>query len=276
MKCSPWLVGSFLLAFVCGSALAAEPSGETAPKNEESVPVFTGIDTPNDLTFRDDRHFFHGYLWNTNVTGRLGLKGMGMSIDSGAGMSESLTGGADFGMFLTKRDRLNVSLHYFDHNGNINQAVAYDNLNYANGASLHLKSKWLEVGGARVLGNERDSGFEFLYGLYFVHRIMDLDGTDLAKAIIQSGSWAKKTYAPYVGLFGQTRHSSKILVEGHLKAGGFGLFDGAINFGVRLNAIEDYQKSDWFATVGYRASVIKDSGVDFGYTGPVFGVFGRF
>lgn len=224
-------------------------------------------------------------LWHSDVAGDVDSMGMSLDLgddtDIGTQNRAGLSGRWQFSEFT----QFQLDYFKFDHSGHLNRAVTFDKLNYAAGSSVRVRNHLFGVGLAQTVSDYETGGLRVLCGARFSRFNTRLEQKFAAGSRI--GELDQNIGMPYLGLEGATRLSAHAGLTGSCK-----FFDLARNgepnrladFDFALVFGRDYASTpaqhEWYGMLGYRHFMLKDASDGtisrIVYSGPVFGIRGRF
>lgn len=224
-------------------------------------------------------------LWHSDVAGDIDSMGMSLDLGEDADIGSQNRAGISGRWQFSEFTQLQLDYFQFNHSGHLNHAVTFDSLNYAAGSSVRVRNDLMGVGLAQTVSEYETGGWRVLCGARFSRLNARLEQQFAAGTRV--GELDQNIGMPYLGLEGATRLSANAGLTGSFKY--FDLdrdgepnrlsdFDFALVFG-RDYASTPAQR-EWYGMLGYRHFMLNDasdgSTSRVVYSGPVFGIRGRF
>lgn len=257
---------SVLAFLIVGTSLAWERDGDPKSKDPHSIQIFG---------------------WKTDLDGSVNALGMSLDFKSEASMRKEFGSGANFRLPLNPKIQLVFSLQQFRNKGTTLKPITFDSQKYAAGADIHFESKCFEVGASHSLSENKSGYFELLYGLRFQNAEVQLSQFVPLAGSSKTGDWRQRFFIPYLGLGGGVKLSKRVLANSHIRMTSLNFgsqelksVDIDISLAVRLNAEEENETREWYAAIGYKKFIFTgnegNNSADVGFSGPTFGIMGRF
>lgn len=273
----------FLFSFVSGAAFGWQWDVQ-APKTDQKG---------NFDTWQINKRLSGSFgVWQADLYGDLNVEGLNIDLEDNGSFDDRSAPNFHLGYTLSRRSRLALDYAVVRHQGTVTKAVTFDSNNYNAGAILTLRHVWFDLCGARMLKVFGDpakvkvdpSHVEFLYGVKFDNAHLRVSGRDATNTAI-GGSWGELLPIPYIGLAGRARftdtfglHGSFKYISANVGDNSARSYDYALDLQWRINPLTTSEQ--WFLTAGYRGFMVdgesETNSIKVGYTGPVFGLIGRF
>lgn len=223
--------------------------------------------------------------WNSALYGNINSKGMALDLNNDTDISGKTSFAIAGTWQFSKRDQLRLDYAQFNHNGNMNRAVTFDSLLYNTASNLKVNTSFFDAGLSRLLDESEHGFWKLLYGVKFSKVYMQISQPTVKGT--QSGEVNSNLGVPYLGIEGETNLSGNVKLNGSLKyftLNGGGASGRLTDFGVSLLFGRDYAKNpaetEWYGTLGYRYFLLhgedNNDSAEVRYSGPIFGVEGRF
>ncbi|PKL49047.1 MAG: hypothetical protein CVV42_07735 [Candidatus Riflebacteria bacterium HGW-Riflebacteria-2] len=224
-------------------------------------------------------------LWHSDVAGDVDSMGMSLDLGDDTDIGSQNRVGISGRWQFSELTQLQLDYFQFNHSGYLNRAVTFDSLNYAAGSSVRVRNNLFGLGLAQTVSEYETGGLRVLCGARFSQLNTRLEQKFAAGTRV--GELDQNIGMPYLGLEGATRLSANAGLTGSFKY--FDLdrngepnrlsdFDFAFVFG-RDYAAAPAQR-EWYGMLGYRHFMLNDasdgSTSRIVYSGPVFGIRGRF
>ncbi|OIP21579.1 hypothetical protein AUK22_11490 [bacterium CG2_30_54_10] len=218
--------------------------------------------------------------WQAGLSGNISALGMTLDLKNGTNLGKQEKGAIKGNWQISKRDLLNFSGNQFDHTGALTQQTVFDRITYGQGASIRVKTTFLDVGFGRVMGSDNKDSIKFLYGLKSSQMLMRLRQK-------REGELSQKFTTPYLGIEGTENLSKCVALSGSGKV--FSL--NRNNLGGRLTDLEiglhfgsslekEQEKPLWNGVLGFRYFLcrgdLNNEATEIILSGPTLGIEGRF
>ncbi len=223
--------------------------------------------------------------WKSDLSGMIDAKGMNLNLENATDIDAKTMLMAKAEWQVSNKNQVKIEYSKFEHSGSLMKAVTYDNLTYSPGASVKLKTNFLDVELSHLLNETRHSVWQLLCGVKFSNLFMRLEQQMIAG--IRTGELDQNFRVPYMGITCSNRLSDNISLNATIKSFSFN-YSGAkarmTDFDLALLIGKDYAKhpseNEWYGTLGYRYFLMRGkSDGDLSeviYSGPTFGVESRF